>query len=137
MKKQVLSTLIVLFGIVSIGFSQDFVYQPVNPAFGGDPFNYQWMLSSASEQNDHKEESTYSSYEQDPLADFENSLNRQILSQLSRKLVDNIFGEGDLQDGTFEIGGFQIDIASGSDGVTVKIFDAVDGGETVIVIPYY
>lgn len=137
MKKQVLSTLIVLFGIVSIGFSQDFVYQPVNPAFGGDPFNYQWMLSSASEQNDHKEESTYSSYEQDPLADFENSLNRQILSQLSRKLVDNIFGEGDLQDGTFEIGGFQIDIASGSEGVTVKIFDAVDGGETVIVIPYY
>ncbi|WMN11012.1 curli assembly protein CsgF [Marivirga salinae] len=137
MKKQVLSTLIVLFGIVSIGFSQDFVYQPVNPAFGGDPFNYQWMLSSASEQNDHKEESTFSSYEQDPLSDFENSLNRQILSQLSRKLVDNIFGEGDLQDGTFEIGGFQIDIASGSDGVTVKIFDAVDGGETVIVIPYY
>ena len=137
MKKQVLSIVIAMFGIVSIGLSQDFVYKPVNPAFGGDTFNYQWMLSSAAEQNVYKEESSYSSYDQDPLADFENSLNRQILSQLSRKLLDDIFGDEGLQDGTFEIGGFQIDVFSGIEGITVKIFDSTNGGETVIVIPYY
>lgn len=137
MEKLIISVIITLFGTLNFGLAQDFVYKPTNPAFGGDPFNYQWMISSASEQNDFKEESSFSSFNQDPLADFENSLNRQILSQLSRKLLDDIFGDEGLQDGTFEIGGFQIDVFSGIEGITVKIFDSTNGGETVIVIPYY
>lgn len=137
MEKLIISVIITLFGTINIGLAQDFVYKPTNPAFGGDPFNYQWMISSASEQNDFKEASSFSSFNQDPLADFENSLNRQILSQLSRKLLDDIFGDEGLQDGTFEIGGFQIDVFSGIEGITVKIFDSTNGGETVIVIPYY
>lgn len=135
--KKLISVIITLFGVINFGLAQDFVYKPTNPAFGGDPFNYQWMISSASEQNDFKEESSFSSFNQDPLSDFENSLNRQILSQLSRKLLDDIFGDEGLQDGTFEIGGFQIDVFSGIEGITVKIFDSTNGGETVIVIPYY
>ena len=36
-------------------YSQDLVYKPKNPAFGGDTFNYQWMLSSAESQNFYKD----------------------------------------------------------------------------------
>ena len=32
-------------------FAQDLVYTPKNPAFGGEVFNYQWMLNSANVQN--------------------------------------------------------------------------------------
>jgi curli production assembly/transport component CsgF len=41
---------LVVFGIQSMG-AQDLVYRPRNPAFGGDTFNYQWLLNSAESQN--------------------------------------------------------------------------------------
>jgi curli production assembly/transport component CsgF len=37
------------------GFAQDLLYKPKNPAFGGDTFNYQWMISSAESQNKFKD----------------------------------------------------------------------------------
>ena len=48
-----MKTYITLFACFFIGFSvaQNLVYKPKNPAFGGDTFNYQWMLSSAESQN--------------------------------------------------------------------------------------
>jgi curli production assembly/transport component CsgF len=33
------------------------VYKPRNPAFGGDTFNYQWLMSSAENQNKFKDKS--------------------------------------------------------------------------------
>ncbi|MFW6275252.1 MAG: curli assembly protein CsgF, partial [bacterium] len=33
---------IVSFICISV-FSQDFVYKPISPAFGGETFNYQWL----------------------------------------------------------------------------------------------
>jgi len=138
MKKVLITSIIALLGVVNVGLTQDLVYRPVNPAFGGDPFNYQWLMSSAQAQNDFTEESSsLSAFNQNPLDDFESSLNRQILSQLSRELVNDIFGEEGLQDGTFEIGSFQIEILSGLDGVTVNIFDSANGGSTSIIVPYY
>jgi len=135
--KKLTIIVIILFGAMNLGLSQDFVYKPINPAFGGDTFNYQWLLSSASEQNDFTEESDIPSFQQDPLSDFENSINRQILSQLSRELVSNLFGEEGIQDGTFEIGSFQIEILSGIEGINITIFDTTDGAETQIIVPYY
>ncbi|WKK80621.2 curli production assembly/transport component CsgF [Marivirga arenosa] len=135
--KKLIAILFILFGAMNMGLSQDFVYKPINPAFGGDTFNYQWLLSSASEQNDFKEESDIPSFQQDPLSDFENSINRQILSQLSRELVSNLFGEEGIQDGTFEIGSFQIEILSSIEGINITIFDTTDGAETQIIVPYY
>ena len=47
--KQLLS--IGLF-LAAIGcFGQQLTYRPVNPAFGGDTFNYNWLLNSANSQN--------------------------------------------------------------------------------------
>ena len=31
--------------------AQDFVYTPINSSFGGNPYNYNWLLNSATEQN--------------------------------------------------------------------------------------
>jgi len=73
--------------------SQQLVYKPINPAFGGDTFNYQWLLSSASAQNqfDNKDSSSFNG-KSGSISNFTDSLNRQILSELSRKLFQDQFG---------------------------------------------
>ena len=118
--------------------AQDFVYEPKNPSFGGQTFNYQWMLSSAQAQNDIEEpREERPSTERDPLADFQDSLNRQILSQLSRQLVTNQFGTGgSLEAGEYLIGNYQINITDGLDGVNIVILDTATGNQTTVVIPF-
>ena len=120
-------------------FSQQLVYKPINPAFGGDTFNYQWLLSSAQAQNKLEEQGARGAGlgSGNALTDFENNLNRQILNQLSREVIDNIFGEGSLQDGEFEFGTLQINIASQTDGINIDIVNSQDGSRTNILVPYY
>jgi curli production assembly/transport component CsgF len=115
--------------------AQQLVYQPINPAFGGSPLNYQWMLSSANAQNLYK--SSGYSYSRDPFDDFQQSLQRQVLAELTRNLVRDRFGDNfDLtQDSRFEFGEFTIDITPGIDGVTVSIFNVLTGETTNITIP--
>ncbi len=42
--------------------AQGLTYRPNNPAFGGNTFNYQWMLSSAQAQDTHKDPTAKSYY---------------------------------------------------------------------------
>ena len=132
-------TITAVLGFLSLtAFSQQLVYEPVNPAFGGDTFNYQWLLSSAQAQNTLEEpQSRALGLGGNSLADFESNLNRQILNQLSREVLDEIFGEGDLQDGQFEFGTLQINIESQPDGVNIDIVNSQDGSQTNILVPYY
>lgn len=118
------------------GFAQDFVYTPKNPAFGGSPLNYQWLMSSANTQNKFQESSDFG-FNRDPLADFQQSLQRQVLSELTRNLVRDRFGEDlDLsQESRLEFGEFSIDVTPGADGVTIRIFNVLTGEETSITIP--
>lgn len=127
-----------LLSTAQVAFNQDLIYRPINPAFGGDTFNYQWLLSSAQEQNDYKEKSQISSLlDQDPVKQFQDDLNRQILNQLSRKLVTDLFGEEGLKDGTFSLGSFEIEISNRLDGVHINILNINNGGETSIIVPYF
>ena len=119
-------------------FSQQFVYKPKNPFFGGDTFNYQQMIASAQAQNIYTADNGQDLFNEDPLADFQNNINRQILSQLTRSLTSGIFGEdGQLQDGTYEIGDYQIEISSGIEGIDISILDILNGGTTVVTVPYF
>ncbi|MCW9707167.1 curli assembly protein CsgF [Fodinibius salsisoli] len=115
--------------------AQDFVYTPVNPAFGGSYLNYQWLLSSANAQNKYKGGSGYS-YNNDPLANFEEQLQRQVLSQLTRNVIQDRFGDVDLsQQNTFEFGEFSIDIVPGANGVDINIFNQSSGEQTTVTVP--
>lgn len=118
------------------GRSQDFVYQPVNPAFGGSNFNYSWMLSAAQVQNDFQDQGL-DLMQDDPLADFEESINRQILSRISREIIGDQFGEEGLQEGQYTIGNYQIDVRPGDNGIQVNILDTGSGSETRVTVPYF
>ena len=134
---RVLSLLLVLalLALVPAAAAQQLVYQPTIPAFGGSPLNYSWMLQSAQLQNQFEEEGT-SRFVRDPLADFEQSLQRQILNQLGRELISNRFGDLDLtQPGTFNLGDFQIEVVPGIDGISVRVFNLLTGEETIVTVP--
>jgi curli production assembly/transport component CsgF len=147
--KSVFITFLALIGIAIFSgqaFSQDFVYHPKNPAFGGNYLNYQWMLSSANAQNtleEKKDGMDLSSYgEYDPMSDFKKDLQRRFFDELSRQIINSYFGEGSYQgdeigDGTYNFGNYEIDIFSNSEGLNISIRDFSEGGETVITIPNY
>lgn len=117
--------------------AQDLVYTPKNPAFGGSPVNYQWMLNSAKTQNAFQDSGT-DRFRRDPLEDFENGLQRQILSQLSRELVSDRFGNLNLQEqGSYDLGEFTVDVSPGLDGINIKVFNKLTGDESTITIPSF
>lgn len=118
---------------------QDLVYQPKNPAFGGSYLNYSWLLSSADTQNKFKDpaEEGQLGRDADPLDQFTESLNRQILNQLSREIVNAQFGESGLSEGSYLFGDYQIEVSPGLGGLNITIFDLVTGGQTQITVPYY
>lgn len=143
--KQVLLLTFLLFTANGLLKAQDFVYQPLNPAFGGNYLNYSWLLSSANAQNTIKEPSSgssgYGGYDYDPLADFQEDLERRFFSELSRQITDSYFGEGSsdnpIEDGSYSFGDYDISISSDANGVNITIIDYIQGGETTITIPYY
>jgi curli production assembly/transport component CsgF len=115
-------------------FSQQLTYKPINPAFGGDTFNYQWLLSSANAQNDFKEEGLNRDEESD-LEDFSSNLNRQLLNQLERSLLTNQIGDGELEPGTFSFGSLEVEVYDSLEGLVVNILDTNTGEQTQIIIP--
>lgn len=135
-----MKTLIIFFTFIAgmfLGRSQQLVYKPINPAFGGDTFNYQWLLSSANAQNQFDEKNDYSSLldDLDGLDSFSESLNRQILSELSRKLFEDQFGEGSLQPGNYLFGSLYLQITTTAQGLMINILDTNTGEQSEIVIP--
>lgn len=116
--------------------AQDFVYTPKNPAFGGDTFNYNWLLSSAQSQN-LLEDPDAGTNGKSTLETFTESLERQLLSNLSRQLAGSQFGENNLDDGIYQIGDFSLDVISTLDGLSITISDSSAGEQTQIIIPYF
>lgn len=127
---------VIIFFVFGISFAgaQQFVYKPVNPAFGGDTFNYQWLLSSAVAQNQFKNTSSnYGSLSS--LDSFTESLNRQLLSQLSQKLFGDQFGDGNLKPGNYTFGSMYIQVTQSDKGLLIKILNTSTGEQSEIIIP--
>lgn len=141
MKKTGILTSVCLFTMMFAGVesvsAQEMVYSPKNPAFGGSPVNYSWLLNSANAQNLH-EAARQSGFQRDPLADFQSSLQRQVLSQLTRDIVRREFGDGEsFEEQRFEFGEFNIEVVPGTDGVQIRIFNILTGDETSVTIPNF
>lgn len=120
----------------SVSFAQQFSYQPVNPAFGGDTFNYNWLLSSATAQNQITAPANAREQQSD-LDRFGENLNRQILSQLSRSLLQQqLGGIGDItEEGTFTFGTLTVEVFESGEGLVINILDTSNGEQTQVVVP--
>ena len=137
MKKSIIAATIILALFQVAMWAQDFVYQPINPAFGGNPYNYSWLLAQAQAQNLYQEEDLFGLEEQDPLANLQDDINRQILNSITQEFYRNQFGEDGLTVGYYKFGSYEIDISPISEGMQVRIIDIYTGSETTIIVPYY
>jgi len=114
--------------------AQQLSYEPINPAFGGDTFNYTWLLNSANAQNSFTDPDEANDNDESELAQFAENLNRQILGQLSRSLFQTQLGEG-LQEGTFNFGSLALEIFDSAEGLVINILDTGTGEQTQIIVP--
>ncbi|WP_421829905.1 curli production assembly/transport component CsgF [Larkinella sp.] len=133
-----------LLGFISLKSvqAQSLTYQPKNPAFGGNTFNYQWLLSSAQAQDQFKDPaatktaSGAASFKRSPVDEMTESLQRQLMSRITRDLIEKQFGEDGLKEGTFQFGDMQVVISNSADGVNIRVNDG-KGGESNITVPYF
>lgn len=117
-------------------YAQQFSYQATNPFFGGDTFNYQQLLSSATAQNSFTAPSTAPVVQSD-LEQFGEQLNASILSQISRELTQQqVDAIGSISEpGSFSFGSLALDVFESPEGLVINILDTSNGEETQIVVP--
>jgi len=130
-----------LIFFVIIGFAmssinaQEIVYKPINPSFlGGNSFNASWLLNQANSQNKYKENKDDKAKKSE-LDKFTESLNRQLLNELSRSLFRDQFGDEGIHEGTFTFGSLVVEVTPTSEGLSFSIFDTTTGEQTIIIIP--
>ncbi len=112
----------------------ELTFEFTNPSFGGNPLNGTFLLNSAQAQSDFKEPGV----EFDPLASFQQNLERQVLNAMARKIVNDIYSEEGLGDGgLYSTDNYQIEVVTTNpDSVVVNVTDLRTGQVTVIEIPY-
>jgi curli production assembly/transport component CsgF len=126
---------LLLAGAARSGMAQRFVYTPINPAFGGNTFNYSWLQASATAQNTTVDPASLQNTTVDPLQQFSSNLNQQVLSQLTSRILTSQFGQGAIKPGSYTVGAYQVVVAPGGTGVVVTVTDTGTGNKTTITIP--
>lgn len=115
------------------GHATELVYTPLNPSFGGSPLYGNTFLNSAQATSKHKERDPFSesALDQSPLQQFNETLERSILSQLASSATSRILTNGQLSPGTVETGNFRINVIDSGNGMlTVTTIDKVTGASS-------
>ena len=118
---------IVLLALCYPCTATELVYQPINPSFGGNPLNGNFLLQKAQSQNAHKADSAQLSF----VDKFRDALERNIINSLTRRIAD-----GEIVEGVYNTGEYLIEVSNGTDGsVIVNITNLETGEITIITIP--
>ena len=120
------------FVCASAASAQQQVYTPINPSFGGNPFNSSHLLGIANAQNNFKDPSAPSNSQSDI---FARQLQSRLLAALSNNIVNAIFGPNAQNNGTVDFGGQTISWTRELDQVIVTITDDTSGQSTTINVP--
>lgn len=114
--------------------ADELVYTPVNPWFGGNSNNGDWLLANAQAQNDHDDDDE-ERIELSPIDVFTSTLQRLVLNRLATNAVGQFFtDEGDFITGTYTVGDYEIDITDVDGVLTISTTDSTSGDSTQIVI---
>ena len=134
---------IILILLISQVNAQSLVHTFNNPSFSGIGTSSHWLTienQEHSRESDAKAE--LKAYEEElardanntTLARFIRNVESRVYAQLSRQLVDNLFGENPSQSGSIELLGSTITFESDGELVKLTITDA-DGNTTEITVP--
>lgn len=111
------------------------IYTPVNPAFGGNPFNGAVLLDKAQAQNKYTDPDLGASAfdtQTTPLQDFNDTLQRSILNRVASSASSQIIGtDGTLHPGTVETTDFTISVINVGGGLLkITTTDKSTGAQT-------
>lgn len=134
---------IILLLLITQANAQNLVHSFNNPSFSGVGTSSHWLTienQENSRESDAKAE--LKAYQEElareadntTLARFIRNVESRVYAQLSRQLVDNLFGENPSQSGSIELLGSTITFESDGEMVTLTITDA-DGNTTEITVP--
>jgi len=115
--------------------ASELVYTPVNPSFGGNPFNSSHLQSLATAQRQYDAPSRSSASSTDPLNNFSRTITSRLLSRISSSIADRIYGEDAEDSGQFIIGDTTIDFERVDGQVVINIADALTGDSTTVSVP--
>jgi curli production assembly/transport component CsgF len=113
--------------------AQDIAYSPINPSFGGSPFNSSHLLGIAGAQKPEKPRAAGS--ETTPSEQFLRQLQSRLLSALAGQVTDSIFGDNPQDHGTISFGNQLVTFDRGLDTVVLTVVDLAAGTTTEIEIP--
>lgn len=117
--------LFIFLTATSYCFGQQLVYTPINPSFGGDTFNYTWLLNSANSQNPFKDENQFGGLDR--------------LDRLTSGLGGGFggkYGNDELPPmGVSSAGDFQYEVFDSEGGLVINILNVVTGEASQIIVP--
>jgi curli production assembly/transport component CsgF len=134
---------IILFLLISQVNAQNLVHTFNNPSFSGIGTSSHWLTienqensreSEAKAELKAQEEELARDADNTTLARFIRNVESRVYAQLSRQLVDNLFGENPSESGSIELLGSTITFESDGEMVKLTITDA-DGNTTEITVP--
>tara|TARA_R100001015_G_C4528111_1_gene95270 strand:+ start:74 stop:613 length:540 start_codon:yes stop_codon:yes gene_type:complete len=136
---------VILFGAIFVQnvFADEMVHKFKNPSFSGINTSSHYLTIENQEFNRKQaikeeikayREELEREKENTTLARFIRNLESRIYAQLSRQLVEQLFGETPSTGGVLELMGNTIEYSVDGDYITLKITDA-DGNTTEITLP--
>lgn len=116
--------------------ASDLTYTPINPSFGGNPFNSSHLLGLATAQNEFKESKAAAARPAaSPSERFVQILQSRLYSGLAQQISEAIFGDDAQPNGTFVFDDQQIDFVNDGDQITLTITNTSTGDITEISVP--
>lgn len=138
------ASLVLVAGAAS---SQDLVYSPFNPSFGGAAINSSHLLAIASAQRDATARDANVVFGGDLFggddpssgnsdADlFVRQLEGRLLSALASQVTESIFGENPAEQGLVTFGTTTVEFERTIESIKLTILDTLDNTETIIEVP--
>ena len=142
---KILSTIfiILVLGVSGFADADEMVHKFKNPSFSGIGTSAHYLTienqehmrkMTIKEEVKALQEQIERDKENTTLARFIRNLESRIYAQLSRQLVENLFGETPSTSGILELEGNTIEYSIENGIITLRIVDA-DGNETIIELP--
>lgn len=125
----------VMLSCVSPLRAQQVAYQPVDPGFGGSPFNSTRSPATAKTRTKYEGPSARKTNAQAEI--FARQLQSRLFSALSWQITDAIFGDDPERHGAIALGHQTIVFDRGLEEVTLTITDHDTGDVTNIVVPTF
>ena len=142
-KITILISLFLCMHIAEYAKAGDLIHQWKSPAFSGNGYSSHALTIENQEHSRKKalrekkeaaEREALRDAANTNLSKFMKNVESRIYAQLSKQLVDSMFGEDSGQSGTVTFEGTTISYVKDAENVTLTILDA-NGSETVITVP--